>query len=170
MKLQFYLFAALVALTVPAHADGRTRFCQILVEHQPAPDVAYQPGVDVNGNPVVPADVAPTPVQSQPIEIPITIDFVQQLNLPQDMEMSGKVAALTVYPDGKVAYNGRMLEPTTQTLCADNNAGNDGQNVPDPVISPLDDVLKKAITNDASTEQGAGPKTDLENSDQSNPR
>ncbi|MCK6418513.1 MAG: hypothetical protein L6Q57_06205, partial [Alphaproteobacteria bacterium] len=170
--LSVYAFFAFISA---AHADGRTRFCQVVVEHQPAPDVAYQPGVDVSGNPVVSADVVPASVQNQPIEIPITIDFAQQLNLPQDMEMSGRVAALTVYPDGKVAYNGHMLEPTTQTLCANALPANDGQNTLDPVISPsdhnpLDNVLQKAISNDSGSEQKPEQGTSLENSDQPSPR
>jgi hypothetical protein len=34
---------------------------RVLTEHRPAPDVAYQPGVDVRGRPVVGADLNPAP-------------------------------------------------------------------------------------------------------------
>ncbi|WP_148293567.1 hypothetical protein [Azospirillum sp. B4] len=48
--------------------------CQWVVRHEPAPDVAYQPGVDVNGDPVAPADLAGGPRMRLPqrIEIPLT--------------------------------------------------------------------------------------------------
>jgi hypothetical protein len=35
--------------------------CRSLVAHSPRPDVAYRPGVDVQGRPVAPADLTPTP-------------------------------------------------------------------------------------------------------------
>lgn len=48
--------------------------CRRLVPHQAQDDVAYQPGVDVNGNPVVPADIEPVLGQIQPPD-EIVIDF-----------------------------------------------------------------------------------------------
>lgn len=52
--------------------------CEGLAPHEPAPDVAYQPGVDVEGNPVAPADVAgsdpllgPDHEYRIPLEVPL---------------------------------------------------------------------------------------------------
>ena len=60
-----------VAWAAPASAEiaiSRTD-CERLVRHEPAPDVAYQPGVDVHGRPVVPADLG----GSQQIQLPDVI-------------------------------------------------------------------------------------------------
>jgi hypothetical protein len=48
--------------------------CRHMVQYIPSDDVAYQPGVDVNGNPVAPADI---PSGQGQIKIPdqITINF-----------------------------------------------------------------------------------------------
>jgi hypothetical protein len=54
--------------------------CSRLIQHQPAPDVAYKPGVDVRGRPVVSADADPAAAEfarkvlPEVLEIPITIN------------------------------------------------------------------------------------------------
>ena len=45
------------AASASAEVAISRRDCQRLVRHEPAPDVAYQPGVDVHGRPVAPADL-----------------------------------------------------------------------------------------------------------------
>jgi hypothetical protein len=57
--------------------------CRQLVKHTPAPDVAYQPGVDVHGHYVAPADVggAPQPQLPAKIQIPLTLSLAKVLNL-----------------------------------------------------------------------------------------
>lgn len=53
--------------------------CSRLVRHIPAPDVIYQPGVDIHGRPVAPADVPGSGADALPglvpdvLEIPLTI-------------------------------------------------------------------------------------------------
>ena len=57
----FLLAAALAAPPAAAHEKATVAItradCARLVAHRPAPDVAYQPGVDVYGREVVPADL-----------------------------------------------------------------------------------------------------------------
>ncbi len=54
--------------------------CSRLIQHTPAPDVAYKPGVDVRGRPVVSADADPAQAEfakkilPDVLEIPITIN------------------------------------------------------------------------------------------------
>ena len=54
--------------------------CSRLIQHIPAPDVAYKPGVDVHGRPVVSADADPAQAEfarkilPDVLEIPITIN------------------------------------------------------------------------------------------------
>lgn len=53
------VFLTALAWAAPAGAEVAIsrRDCERLVRHEPAPDVTYQPGVDVHGKPVVPADL-----------------------------------------------------------------------------------------------------------------
>ena len=56
--------AILPVFTVPAGAATviiTKADCAALVRHVAEPGVAYEPGVDVNGRPVVPADLGDTP-------------------------------------------------------------------------------------------------------------
>ncbi len=55
--------------------------CQRLVAHQPKDDVTYKPGVDVRGNPVVPADLNSSGGITLPeeINIQIGIDLADRL-------------------------------------------------------------------------------------------
>jgi len=46
--------------------------CQALVRYVPDPGVAYQPGVDVHGKPVAPADLPGSAIQSV---VPETVEF-----------------------------------------------------------------------------------------------
>lgn len=61
MRIAGSIAVLLVAIgwAAPASAEIAIarRDCERLVRHQPAPDVAYQPGVDAHGRPVVPADL-----------------------------------------------------------------------------------------------------------------
>ena len=65
------LVLATVAWAAPASAEiaNSRKDCSRLVNHHPAPDVTYQPGVDVHGRPVVPADLG----GGQQIQLPDVI-------------------------------------------------------------------------------------------------
>ncbi len=74
-RLVFALALSLSLLAVEGAATAETvritvDDCAALTAHEPADDVAYQPGVDVNGKPVAPAD----------------LDAAGQLELPSDHE------------------------------------------------------------------------------------
>ena len=65
------LVLASIAWATPASAEIAIsrKDCQRLVNHEPAPDVTYQPGVDVHGRPVAPADLG----GGQQIQLPDVI-------------------------------------------------------------------------------------------------
>ena len=99
--------AAEDALTVN-HTD-----CLKIVKHVPAADVAYQPGVDVRGRPVVSADVA----GSNPIAVPkdftidITVRIDKRFGVPATSELfrpGANIGVVTVKGD-KVYFNGQPL-------------------------------------------------------------
>lgn len=62
----------------PAAGDDKVKIidtskCRFATRHEPAPDVAYKPGVDVDGNPVVPADINGSQVFQPPARVPIRL-------------------------------------------------------------------------------------------------
>ena len=73
--------------------------CSKLIQHQPAPDVAYKPGVDVRGRPVVSADADPAAaafakkILPDVLEIPITINPINYGK--RNLANSQKAAAAT---------------------------------------------------------------------------
>ena len=76
------LATALVMNPVFARADDDAveisideRDCRRAVRHVARGDVAYKPGVDARGNPVVPADLAGTKVYKGPEKITISLSF-----------------------------------------------------------------------------------------------
>lgn len=85
--------------------------CRALANHQPAPDVAYRPGVDVRGRPVVGADLNPSPPVLPPT---LTFDLNADLApfLPSGSRLSLPqmgVGRVTLGPDGKVLFNGQQV-------------------------------------------------------------
>lgn len=87
---------------------------RLFVEHRPAADVAYKPGVDVNGKPVASADLNPTPQ----IKVPETVAF----DIAVDLKRFGVPAASPLFQpnvklgevrmdlaSGRVLYNGQPL-------------------------------------------------------------
>lgn len=118
-----HLLAAGPATSTPRIDD---RFCQALVKHVPDADVAYQPGIDVRGKAVVPADLPPeqggvVPLTlPQEITIPLTVDLMSFLNLnnaalpASAMKRNDlQLGTLTIKGD-QVLYNGQPLTNTQQ--------------------------------------------------------
>ncbi len=60
--------------------------CELAVRYAPPPDVAYKPGVDVNGRPVAPADLDGDHRLKLRESIPVIIsdDLRKQFGLPDD--------------------------------------------------------------------------------------
>ncbi len=88
--------------------------CNRVVAHQPSADVAYKPGVDVNGNDVAPANLNNGPQIAVPDEIviPIEIDLQQRLGVSttdRKYDSNAQIGVVT-YRDGQVFYNGKPLQ------------------------------------------------------------
>ncbi|MBV8548794.1 MAG: hypothetical protein JO126_05000 [Alphaproteobacteria bacterium] len=120
----------LIGMAPPARAAASQvdpRLCQALVQYTPSADVAYQPGVDVHGKPVAPADLPGTPAIAVPdkINIPLTMNMAKLLNLnttafPNNALGAGTEAQLgTITVEGnKVSFNGQTLTSDQQDKLA----------------------------------------------------
>ncbi len=172
-KQIFTLTLAALLVSAPAIAredstDGKSStlasekiLCQNLSAHQPAAGVAYQPGVDVNGKAVAPADAAGGAQIAVPdyISLPLSVDLAQRLNyqLPAGTEMNAVLGTLSVYKDGRVTFNGQDMRPQAVAMCS-------GQPVPavqpDAPAKPQDESSAAPLMlNDddiAATEPAAG--------------
>lgn len=103
--------------------DGAFKvLCQSLPTYRAASGVEYQPGVDVHGRAVAPADLN-APLNSaidDIVRIPVTVDLVRRFNLYPffGIELKPDVGTISVHSDGRVEYNGQDLARQAYTLCA----------------------------------------------------
>ena len=130
---------ALLLLIVPAAAEDvvvRTDRCVPRAAYQPVDGVEFQPGIDVNGHPVVPADLpygGPV-IGPEDIEVDIEVPNVRTVrdrfprprprsystpiqtpspNRPsvRDFDATVEVGTVTLGPDGTVYFDGVELGP-----------------------------------------------------------
>ncbi|WP_299399353.1 hypothetical protein [Pelagibius sp.] len=103
--------------------------CQRLVRHVPAADVAYQPGVDVRGRPVAPADLgaaepgaAPPLALPQAVVIPIEVDLFDRFGIPAggvNFEADAFIGEVTVdLATGEAFFNGQPLQSEAEAELA----------------------------------------------------
>jgi hypothetical protein len=97
------LVLSAVVWAAPASAEIAIsrKDCSRLVNHEPAPDVTYLPGVDVHGRPVVPADLGGprlTGVDQLPdvIYIPIEVLVQDKYGIPANSVLYDATALIGV--------------------------------------------------------------------------
>ena len=97
--------------------------CQSVIQHTPAPDVAYKPGTDVYGRKVAPADA---PGSASPIKIPdeINIDIGFNVKDKYGLGTGGQytgenVLGKVTVKGGRVYYDGKPLDNSDQQSVAD---------------------------------------------------
>ncbi|MBI2978404.1 MAG: hypothetical protein HYY38_06190 [Rhodospirillales bacterium] len=113
--------AVLLALTaLPADATDAAKLtisradCRTLVKHVPDPGVAYQPGVDVRGKKVKPADVGGGSSWQVPesVTIDIMIDIAEKFGIGAGGRFKGEasIAVVTVNTKtGEVLLDGKPI-------------------------------------------------------------
>ena len=91
--------SAVLASTITVKASD----CQRLVRHQPSADVAYQPGVDVNGNAVAPADLPGSVTIKTPTDVTfnVTYDLLSNYGVSSDTVLAPRGEAVV----GEVKYD-----------------------------------------------------------------
>jgi hypothetical protein len=133
-------FLALMLLPMAAGAqtviveEGRCRFVEV---HRPAPDVAYRPGVDVNGNAVAPADLGGGNAVALPGQVPVRLQIPITRFLPvtppflDEAEIDvGEV--LVDVETGALFYRGQRLDAPYAVLCDDDALLGAGRDIPPP--------------------------------------
>ena len=129
----------------PALASGPPTldpaFCHALVKHMPDADVAYQPGIDVHGKAVAPADLPDSPnfQLQRPITIPLTVDLLTILNITATsfpfnaMQRNDINLGMLTVAGARVLYNGKPLTNDQQdnlaVLCLKSNAADAPQKI-----------------------------------------
>ena len=97
--------------------------CAKIVNYTAPPDVAYQPGVDVYGRKVAPADLNSQPqIGSGPITIDITADL-HKYGVPASSPLllpGARLGQITVDDNGRrVLFNGQPLGDSEEKAIAD---------------------------------------------------
>jgi hypothetical protein len=130
MRIIGSIALVLAALTWAAPANAEIAIsrkdCQRLVNHEPAPDVTYQPGVDVHGRPVVPADLGGGQQIQLPdvIYIPIEVLIQDKYGIPANSVLYDATALV-----GVVSVRGNQVYFEDQPLT-------------DPEIVALEDACR----------------------------
>lgn len=94
--------------------------CATLRAHVAMPGVAYEPGVDVRGKPVAPADLPGGAGIELPefVHIPITIDLEARFGIPATSDLFKAEAyvgsARVSLRDGRAWFNGKALSSEEQ--------------------------------------------------------
>ena len=119
VPVPLFVAALLAAASARAHEEPAeviiTRAdCARLVEHVPAPDVAYQPGVDAYGRGVAPLDLnSGAQIQApETLRIPIEIDLFDRFGIPANPALyeSDIPIGEVIYRDGRLTFEGQPLQ------------------------------------------------------------
>ncbi len=117
-----------VAVLAPGQSEAQEPYvaisqkdCRRLVHHVATDDVTYQPGVDVRGKAVAPADLnandpdgVPELIMPRTVLIPIEVDLFDRFGIPQDgtsFEADALIGEVTVdIVTGEAYFNGQPLQ------------------------------------------------------------
>jgi hypothetical protein len=125
-SLALAIFALLLAVpAAEAEVLITRRACDWLVRHQPAPDVAYQPGVDVHGQPVAPADLDESgqivlpEVIIIPIEVWVRHRDRHRISRKSVLWNAEADVGTVEFRDNRVYYEGQLLGDAEADAMAD---------------------------------------------------
>jgi hypothetical protein len=122
MKTFFTTAAFLLAIGIIYGAGAQNRTvrvseadCARFAAHVPRADVAYKPGVDADGNKVIPADLGGGINIAAPknFEIPITLDLQKLLGIPANpnsFQTQNFTVGVVKWENGRATFNGTPLQ------------------------------------------------------------
>ncbi len=131
--------------------------CQDDIDKLVTQGAEYQPGVNVAGEAVTPADLnAPVKAISYPIEIPVEISLIKWMNLNVDpaLKLDPEVARFVLHENGDITYNGQNVSDRVR-LC---DAQDKAQLVQQAGDSTAADQTE---TKDTGKSSGQAPKDDI---------
>jgi hypothetical protein len=113
--------AALIATSAQAEIAVSRKDCEQLVRHEPSADATYQPGIDVHGNPVAPADLNGGSQLKLPdvIYIPIEVLIQDKYGIPANSvlyEAKAQVGVVTVRGNRVFYEDQELTDPETAAL------------------------------------------------------
>lgn len=143
----------------------------ICEKHFVASDAAYQEGIDVNGNPVAPADLSlSAPIEApEYMEVPLSVELGQKMDLPlgNGVELNAVVGNLKLYTDGHVEYNGQDVSEKVATFCGVDTrtelAKLPPQTVRNDGVTEFKPVAGAVVPSSTSEEPAPKPAFDLPN-------
>lgn len=97
---------------------------QYSTDHSPNASAEYQPGIDIEGKAVTPADLGGSPdTDLYPLRIPLEMNIFERFNLDiaKDFITDASIVDIMVYEDGRVTYNGQDISSEVKTFCVENN-------------------------------------------------
>ncbi len=110
MRLPLGILFALIAGSAAAQTISQAE-CRLIARHVPGAGVAYQPGVDVRGRPVVAADLLPSPaVVPERFVVALSVDLRRRLGLAEEMKPELPIGVITV-EGGTLLLDGRPIPP-----------------------------------------------------------
>ncbi len=119
VKLFICVVILIVGMMSVVLADDKPTACRIIDNQTPSNDVAYQAGVDVYGNAVVPADLNSTGFKlPKIIKVPLNINLAERMNiLVYGLDLEAPLGTLEIHHNGRVTYNGEDWTAPMATLC-----------------------------------------------------
>lgn len=142
---------------LPAFAQNDLALCKLRGQHVVTSGVAYQPGVDVYGNAVVPADVGSAPsMVPDVVRIPLNFDLAQRLGVvPTGAKLDADMGYVDIHRDGRVTFNGQDMTKATAIACGDQGSESVGATIeataqPTKIIVPPDAPTLPMVTTPAT--------------------
>lgn len=125
MKKPVLTMLLLMVSTFPAYAKDEPVLCRLRAQHVARADVAYKAGVDVQGNPVAPADINAAPqMLADIVRVPLPVELAKVLNImPEGVELKAGLGLIEIFKNGRVAYNGLDISNQMDVLCGDKVPG-----------------------------------------------
>lgn len=146
MKRMIVTFGLLTLIPTQVQAQVNNAMCEFLPVKEHFVGADYVPGVDVDGNPVIPADVKQQADRYlDVIKIPVNIELVRNMGLdavvPAGTEMQGNFGVVEVHKDSTVKYNGEVITTQAYAYCGKQpfdieNAIPEPDTQPEPAAEP----------------------------------
>lgn len=153
MKKTLLSTLLLLTIAMPAYAQNQAAFCKLWFTHKNVKSANYEAGVDVDGNPVTPADLndQSAMVKTDAIRIPLTIDLAEQLEgkVPAGTEMKTGISMISISRNGKVTLNDQDISDSAYEVCTGEkppvkNVAMNQKKADAPTVKPAEVPLVKA--------------------------